>query len=274
MTDQDRSAPARRARTADTHATMNTKTDCPPAGTAPRRGARLTRTLLACVLAAAPLFASASPSGTRQDMPGLADTPGSRNTTVSKPLANVKFQTENGLAVLDSAILLKAYYYAYAGVPVDYSAVLTANTDNIVKPVPVKPTAADKAAIDRLVQEAKAHPDILIKADDIALDAYDRKTGAFEVVNRLFIDGGRFYFDNSPFHYTYSNPASYRILPCTDAKTIAAIDSAVARYVHFSMDMEVRFLRPDTKEKSLSFELRKVRLKDEIGNTLVTLAKP
>lgn len=234
----------------------------------------LIRTLLACALVAAPFLASASPSANKQDMPGLADTPGSQNVAASKPLANVNFRTENGMAVLDSAILLKVYYYAYAGVPVDYSAILTANTDNIVKPVPVQPTASDKAAIDGLIQQAKAHPDILIKADDIALDPYDRKAGSFEVVNRLFIDGGRFYFDNSPFHFTYSNPASYRTLPCRDAKTIAGINSTVANYGHFSMELEAHFLNPDTKNKSLTFELRKVLLNDELGNTLIAVSKP
>jgi hypothetical protein len=266
-----------RRRTPETPTAMNTKTDSRLPGAAARCASRLTRTLLACTLAAAPLFApaaSASPSGAKQDMPGLADTPGSPNAAVSKPLANVKFQTENGLAVLDSAILLKAYYYAYAGVQVDYSAILTANTENIVKPVLVQPTASDKAAIDGLIKDAKAHPDILIKVSDIALDPYDRKTGSFEVVNRLFVDGGRFYFDNSPFHYIYSNPASYRTLPCRDAKAIASINSAVANYGHFSMEIEAHFLRPDMKNKSLTFELRKVVLQDEIGNTLIALSKP
>jgi hypothetical protein len=239
------------------------------------RISRLGAALLICALAASPFAispASAAPTGTMQDMPGLADVPHSQRAVVSKPLEAVTFKTEGDEALLDSAVLLKSYYYAYSGTPIDYSAVLTANTDNIVPPTPVEPTASDKAAIDRLASQAKAHPDILIKADDIALDAYDRKSRSFEVVNRLFIDGGRFYFDNSPFHYTYSNPAGFRSLPCRDAKTIAAIDSAVENYQHFSMDISAHVSHADSKDKSLTFELRKVTLKDARGNTLITVS--
>jgi hypothetical protein len=264
------------ARIQDAHETMKMNADSRISAASGLRRPRLSRTLLVCALAAAPFFApaaSAAPGVANQAMPGLADTPGSQNAAVSKPLAAITFKTESGKAVLDSGVLLKVYFYAYAGIPVDYSDVLTENTDNIVPPVPVKPSAADRAAIDRLVAQAKAHPDLLIKVDDIALNAYDKTSRSFEVVNRLFVDGGRFYFENSPFHYAYSNPAQYRTLPCTDTRTVAAIDSAVANYQHFSLAISAHVAQTNAKDKSLILALGAVTLKDELGSPLITLSK-
>jgi hypothetical protein len=242
---------------------------------------RLTRfaeALLLCALAISPLClstAKAAPSAVNQKDPSLADTPGNKSAvTHLKSMSEGSLKIQDGLAQIDSDVLLKVYYFAYSGTPVDYSAILTANTENIVAPVPVQPSPAQRQTIDKLIAIAKAHPDVTIKVDDIALNAYDQPSHSFEVVNRLFIDGARFYFDNSRYHYVYSGADAFRTLQCTDAKTIAAINSAVENYVHFSMDIVGHVGHAVPKDTALVIDLRKVTLKDAIGETVITQAKP
>lgn len=234
-------------------------------------------TLVLCALSVSPIaisYAQATPTGVNQNTPGLADTPGTRQSVpYPKPLSESSLKLRDGLAQIDSDALLKVYYFAYSGTPVDYSAVLTANTENIVPPKPVQPSNDQKKVINRLIQIAKAHPDILIKVDDIALDAYDRESKSFPVVNRLFMGGARFYFDNSRYHYYYSGADTFRALRCTDRNTVAAINSADANYQHFSMDIVGHVSHAVTKEDALVIDLRKVVLKDAIGDPLITQLK-
>ncbi|MDD5405225.1 MAG: hypothetical protein PHZ14_11920 [Sulfuricella sp.] len=234
-------------------------------------------TLVLCALCVSPIAltcAQAAPTGVNQNAPGLADTPGTRSSvSYSKPLSENSLKLQDGLAQIDSDMLLKVYFYAYSGTPVDYSAILTANTENIVPPKPAQPGNDQKKVIDRLIQNARAHPDILIKVDDIALDAYDMANQSFPIVNRLFIDGTHFYFDNSPYHYYYSDTAAFHTLHCADGKTIATINSAVANYEHFSMDIIGHVSHAVAREDALVIDLRKVVLKTALGDPLITQVK-
>ncbi|HUY01945.1 MAG TPA: hypothetical protein VMV33_01560 [Rhodocyclaceae bacterium] len=226
----------------------------------------------AAVAALTTLAAQAANTGTNQDIPGLADTPGNKPSikTVDRSLVGGSLELEDGMALLDSDVLLKVYYYAYSGQAVDYSAILTENTQHIVPPKPVQPSAAQKQAIDRLMQSAKAHPDVLIKVGDIALDAYDKVDRAYPIDNRLFIKGGAYYFDNSPYHYRYTQPESFRKLHCAEPKTMAVLDSAIANYVHFSMDIIGHVSGAEVKRKALVLVIRKVALKDGAGSVLIS----
>jgi len=235
-----------------------------------------TMVLAAAVASITYSTAQAVPTAVNQNVPGLADTPGSKSSiaTTDKTLTEGALKLQDGLALLNSAALLKVYYYAYSGTPVDYSGILTENTENIVQPSPVQASNDQKKAIDYLIRSAKTHPDILIKVDDIALDTYDKKTRSFPVVNRLFIKGARFYFDNSRYHYYFSDAGAFSVLRCTDSKTIATINSAVSNYEHFSMDIVGHVSRAVAKEEVLVFDLRKVTLKDSSGNLLITQITP
>lgn len=239
---------------------------------------RLAITMVVAVAVASMTFltAQAAPTASNQNDPGLADTPGNKPsiTITDKTLSEGSLKLQDGLGLLNSAVLLKVYYYAYSGMQVDYSGILTENTENIVQPNPVQASNDQKKMIDQLIRIAKTHPDILIKVDDIALDAYDRTSRSFPVVNRLFMKGARFYFDNSRYHYYYSDAGTFGVLRCTDSKTIAAINSSVANYEHFAMDIVAHVNRTVAKEDTLVVDLRKVTLKDSSGHLLITQVKP
>jgi hypothetical protein len=242
------------------------------------RIARFATTLTLCGIATAsiaPSTAQAVPTETNQNAPGLADTPGSKSsiTSIDRSLTEGSFKLQDGLALLNSSLLLKVYYYAYSGTPVDYSEILTENTENIVTPKPVQASDAQKQAIDRFIQMAKTHPDVLIKVDDIALDPYDKANQSYQIVNRLFINGTKYYFDNSPYHYFYADAETFRKLQCTDAKTRTIINSAITNYEHFSMNIVGHVSEVVVKDKALTISLRKLTLKNAVGEVLITHAK-
>lgn len=179
----------------------------------------------------------------------------------------------DGRAVLDSAVELKAYYYAYSGEPLDYSAVLTADTENITPPKPVVATPEQKQKIDALVQAAKAHPDVLLEAEDVTLQPYDKAAGAYPLTNRLFVHAARYYFDNSPFHWTYRREdEALRKLHCTDARTRARIDADIANYKVYKADIQAHVTGVDAKTKAISLAVNKVALKS--GDEVVLSAQP
>ena len=223
------------------------------------------------VAALATLQARAAATGTNQSIPGLADTPGSKPSIgpADRNPLKATLKLEDGMALLDSDVLLKVYYYAYSGRAVDYSAILTENTEHIDPPKAVVPSAAQKQAIDRLIRAAKDHPDVLIKVNDIALDAYDKGKRAYPIDNRLFIQGVAYYFDNSPYRYVYLHPEPFRELHCADPKTMATLDAAIANYVHFSTDIVGHVSGADAQNKALVLALRKVVLKDGTGRVLI-----
>jgi hypothetical protein len=198
---------------------------------------------------------------------GAEEPHGASAAPATPPPASLKIK--NGLALLDSDVLLKVYYYAYSGEPVDYSAILTANPLNMNAPKPVDASAEQEHAIDALINQAKAHPDILIEARDISLAPYDGKTGSFPINNRVFMPGAKFYFDNSPFHYFYANATAFRDLR-PDAQSKLAIDRALANYEYFAMDIVGHVTHADAKSKAIAVDLRKVTLKNVAGRTLIT----
>lgn len=231
------------------------------------------RLVLIAALAGGPAaaLAEAGPNATDQSTPGLADTPGEPSEVGhTKPVTEMEVQLQEGRALLDSAVLLKTYYYAYAGGPVDYSAILTPNTENIEPPAPAKPTDAEKAAIDKLIGEAKAHPELMIDVGDIALDAYDEASSAYPLDNRLFIANVGYYFDNSPYHYVYANPAGFRLLRCTDAATRTTLNEAIANYVHFRMRIAAHITGVDKDAHALTLTLDDIEFRTNKGETLLT----
>ena len=220
-------------------------------------------------------LAVCAPSQTDQSIPGLADTPGTKPSlpAMDRALNGGVLKTEHGLAVLDSDVLLKIYVYAYSGLPVDDSAILTENTENIAPPAPVQASATQAQEIERLIQAAKAHPDVLIKVNDIALDAYDKAAQAYPLDNRLFIKGVGSYFDNSPYHYVYTAPESFRKLHCTDPRILAILDPAIGNFEHFSMDIVAHVQGAQGKSHLLELDLRSITLRDTVGGALITQSK-
>jgi hypothetical protein len=233
--------------------------------------------LCAAAVVSAPLFAArAEPTGAQQSTPGLADTPGTAPSIAApdQALSVDSFKVRDGRALLDSAVLLKVYYYAYSTAPVDYSAILTENTQDIVPPAPVQPTLAQKQTIDALIQLAKSHPDILVVADDVTLENYDKSAQSYTMNNRLFIGNVGYYFDNSQFHYVYPHSGSFHKLHCTDATALAAIDSAIGSYQPFSVDIAGHVAGTTEADKAVAIEVQDVVLKDGTGKTLLTQGQP
>ncbi len=212
------------------------------------------------------------PTATDQRTPGLADTPGTKSSvpSVEFALRNDHPRTEQGLAVLDSDVLLKVYFFAYSGGPVDNSAILTQNTENIVVPTPVRATRTQAQSIERLVKFAREHRRLLIRADDVALDSYDPVSQSYTISNRLFIPGARYYFDNSAYHYVYRGADAFHNFKVTDKAVLAGINAAIGRYEHFSVDIVSRVADGSARESTLQLEVEQVTLKGADGKVLLT----
>lgn len=214
--------------------------------------------------------AQSAPSATNQALPSLADTPGDKSSlpNMDRALDAARARLRAPRVSLDSDVLLKIYVYAWSGRPVDYMAVLTENTDNIVPPPPVRPTDAQRREIDELVRQARQHPDVLIDATDVALEPFDPATGGYEMDNRLFQPGAKYYFDNSPFHFAYADAQSFLTLHAADARTRSTLTAAIANYEHFELAIEARVTGASGSE--LSIAPRRVTLKDAVGGTVLT----
>ena len=215
--------------------------------------------------------AAATASAVKQDIPGLADTPGSKPSVANQmPLSISSLSLQNGLAQIDSALILKIYFYAYSDVPVDYRAILTANTENIIVPPQIQPGEDQRRVIDDLIKVARMHPDVLIKVDDIGLSLYDTRTQSFQWVNHIFVTGTRYYFDNSAYRYVYDETNEFQTLRCADAKMIELINADIEKYKHFEMDIRGRVIRADPGTSEVTIELNKVALKNGRGEVLIT----
>jgi hypothetical protein len=200
----------------------------------------------------------------------LTDLPGSPSRVrLDQSLGVHAIKVRDGAVVLDNAVLLKAYVYAYTKQPVNYTAILTANTEMIDPPAPVQATAREKQQIDAMIAFAKAHPKLLIRVDDIALDAYVPEGKYYPIDNRLFIHGAGYYFDNSPYHYSDEHPEAFRHLQCTDPATLKTINQAIANYIHFHMTIASSVLSGDAKTQGLLLRVDEVKLKDALGNVLI-----
>lgn len=200
----------------------------------------------------------------------LTDLPGSPSRVrLDQSLGVHAIKVRDGAVVLDNAVLLKAYVYAYTRQPVNYTAILTANTEMIDPPAPVQASAREKQQIDAMIAFAKTHPKLLIRVDDIALDAYVPEGKYYPIDNRLFIHGAGYYFDNSPYHYSDDHPEAFRHLQCTDPATLKAINQAIANYIHFHMTIASTVLSGDAKTQGLLLRVDEVQLKDALGNVLI-----
>ena len=216
--------------------------------------------------------AVAAPSVTNQALPSLADTPGSTSSLpeMDRALHGGTLKLVNGRVLLDSDVMLKVYISAWSKKPLDPSRILTENTENIPPPRPVVPTPEQKAAIDRLVAAARAHPDVLIQVGDVAFEPYDRATRTYSMDNRLFLDGAHYYFDNSPYHFDYVlEPArSLQKIRCDDAKVRGTIDAAIANYEHFGMNIEGRVTA--STGDTLWIAPQRITLEDAVGGPLLS----
>lgn len=218
--------------------------------------------------AAEPAAASAPPVNLQSA--SITDLPGSPSRVrLDQSLGVHAIKLRDGAVVLDNAVLLKVYVDAYGKQPVNYTGILTANTEMIDPPAPVQATAREKQQIDAMIAFAKAHPKLLIQVDDIALDAYVPGGKFYPIDNRLFIHGAGYYFDNSPYHYSYDHPEAFRHLPCTDAATMKTINQAIDNYVHFHMNIACTILSGDAKTQGLLLRVDETQLKDALGNVLI-----
>ncbi len=250
-------------------------TDPKPTSRIARLKTLLALSSIACACSA-PCSALAEVTATNQNAPGLADTPGAKSAVLppDRSLTEDSLKFQNGLALLNSALLLKVYFFAYSGLHVNYSEILTENTENIVIPEPVQATDAQKKVIDRLIQVAKAHPAVVIKVDDIVLDEYDKASQSYPIVNRLFVNYTKYYFDNSPYHYFYADAGKFRNLHCGQANTRTVINAALTNYEHFLINIEGNVSTVVAKDKALIINLHKVALMNSTGIVLITEVEP
>ena len=233
------------------------------------------RRCAAVLLAAAGACAVTCPAGAADAAPNLqgasvTDLPGPPSAVASGDRSGLPaIRLKDGAVVLDSAVLLKVYVYAYSAQPVDDTAILTPNTQMIRPPAPVHATPGQAREIASMLGFARAHPRLLIRVDDIALDARVAQAGYYPIDNRLFIHDAGYYFDNSPYHYRYQAPEPFRHLHCDDPAVIREIDRSIAGYVHFDMDIACTVLGADAKSHALLLRVDEVRLRDALGNVLI-----
>jgi len=218
--------------------------------------------------AAEPAAASAPPvnlqSASNTDLPGSPS-----RVRLDQHLGVHAIAQRDGRVMLDNAVLLKTYIVAYSGQPLNASAILTPNTEMIVPPKPVQASAKELQQLNAMLAFAKTHPKLRIDVDDIALDTYAAADHAYPIDNRLFIHGAGYYFDNSPFHYTYDHPEAFRRLHCTDPAVMKTINANIANYVHFHMSIFATVLGADAKTQTLHLRVEQVQLKDDLGNVLI-----
>ena len=249
----------------------------------PRRPAARARLALAAALGLAlPLLggtaqAADSAAATAASAPpidlqsaSVTDLPGTPSRIrIDQALGVHAIKVRDGAVVLDSAVLLKVYVYAYTKQAVNDSAILTPNTEMIDPPATVQPTAVEKQKIAAMLAFAKAHPKLLIRVDDIALDPYVKEGGYYPIDNRLFIHGAGYYFDNSPYHYSYDHPEAFRHQTTSNPATRQIIDQAIANYEHYHMDIFCTVIGGDAKTQGLLLRVDQTQLLDALGNVLI-----
>lgn len=224
--------------------------------------------LAAGVHAAEPAAASAPPvnlqSASNTDLPGSPS-----RVHIDQSLGVHAIKQRDGLVVLDNAVLLKTYIYAYSKQPLNTTAILTPNTEMIDPPKPVQATAKERQQIDAMIAFDKAHPRLRLDVDDIALDPYAAAGKYYLIDNRLFIHGAGYYFDNSQYHFTYDHPEVFRHLQCTDPAVMKIIDGNIGSYVHFHMAIFATVLGADAKTQALHLRVDEVQLQDDLRNVLI-----
>jgi hypothetical protein len=242
-------------------------------------GAALSALSLSAVLSIDTLAQAAEPAAKPASAPAtqinlesasLTDLPGSPSRVrIDQSLGVHAIKQRDGFVELDNAVLLKTYVYAYSKQAVNYTGILTPNTEMIEPPAPVQASAKEKQQVDAMIAFDKAHPKLRIDVDDIALDAYVPQGKYYPIDNRLFIHGAGYYFDNSPYHYTYDHPEAFRHLACADAAVMKTLDAAIANYQHFHMTIFATVLGGDAKTQGLLLRVDEVQLKDALGNVLI-----
>ncbi len=225
---------------------------------------------LAALIAGAALFVAAVPPAAQAKMATpSAGSIARAEAHINRALDGGVLKTVDGAAVLDSDVLLKIYVFAYSKQPIDYSAILTADTQAIDTPEPVQPTASQKQEIDRLLQAARAHPTVLIRAHEIALFPYDATAGGYKMQNRIFarLAGKGYFFDNSLYHFVYVNFEPFSVFRTSDPATRKAVDAAIAGFEQFSLDIVGRVTAGD--KDSISIQPLSATLKDNVGGTVM-----
>ncbi|OIQ84334.1 hypothetical protein GALL_338550 [mine drainage metagenome] len=225
----------------------------------------------AALLAGAAMFAALPGHDARAETPAPDSGHLARlEAHIDRALDGGTLKTVDGAALLDSDVLLKIYVYAYGKRPVDYSAILTADTQAIDPPTPVQPTAAQKAAIDRLLQAARAHPKVLIRAHEIALFPYDAKAGGYVMQNRIFakLAGKGYFFDNSPYHFVYVDFEPFSVWRTADPAKRQSIDTAIKDFEQFNLDIVGQVVA--SGGDSISIKPLAATLKDNVGGTVLT----
>jgi len=169
---------------------------------------------------------------------------------------------------LDSDLVLKTYIWAYGADRIDAAAILTRNSEDIAPPPAAAPTPEQRTAVERIAKDLRAHPQLVIHADDIAFAPSAGHPGAFDITNRLFVDTARYYFDNSRYHYVFVNAVGLRTWAPPSRAQGAALARDAANYEHFQMDIAARVVRADAAQATLRLAIERVDLKSAAGTLL------
>lgn len=172
----------------------------------------------------------------------------------------------SGQVALHDAFQLKAYYYAYSHARIDPNEFVRYPGDAAGAPK----GAVLERAVDGAVEEARAHADVVLDLKPIALQQYDAARRVFPMDNRLFVAGMEYYFDVSPYHYSYEAVPKLNGIRCTDADMIAKIAKMVRGYRQFNMRLYGRVKSADSQTKSVVIHLTKFQLLDDRERVLIT----
>ncbi|MEJ2346884.1 MAG: hypothetical protein P8076_16255 [Gammaproteobacteria bacterium] len=168
-----------------------------------------------------------------------------------------------GYRTLGNAFRLKAYYYAYAHTPAVPAEFTRYRGDEKAAGTGLS------AKVAAAVHAARTHPGVVLELGEVALRQYDPERQAFPMDNRLFIQGMRYYFDVSPYHYVFADARGLNPLPCRDPATVAEIGRLVAAYRQFAMRVYGQVVSADPKQNAVVIRVQTVQVFGPGGHLLL-----
>jgi len=165
-------------------------------------------------------------------------------------------------------------YYAISNLPVDYDEIASRysadynQTSDVFKKQQI--LDAIKPRINEEIAAAKQNRYFYI-IDDANLDHYDFNLKGFPVNSPITDpDAYGYFYDNSDYHYTFTNGDKYKLLKVADTDKAKMIESIVSQHGHLKLKVYAFAQDADLNSKTVRAQIVKVELLDPKGNVLTT----
>lgn len=165
-------------------------------------------------------------------------------------------------------------YYAISNLPVDYDKIASRysadynQTSDVFKKQQI--LDAIKPRINEEIAAAKQNRYFYI-IDDANLDHYDFNLKGFPVNSPITDpDAYGYFYDNSDYHYTFTNGDKYKLLKVADTDKAKMIESIVSQHGHLKLKVYAFAQDADLNSKTVKAQIVKVELLDPKGNVLTT----